>query len=63
MERYVVEFTERCTYECVVRASSKREAIQMVKECDYDTTDMMSSSMPFSVRVLRIKEERNDDNI
>jgi hypothetical protein len=53
-----LEYTERVTYECTVNASSKREAIALVKACEYDVNDLMCGSMPYAIRVVRTEGEK-----
>ena len=57
MTTYILEYTERVTYECTVNASSKREAIALVKACEYDVNDLMCGSMPYAIRVVRTEGE------
>lgn len=59
MNTYTLEYTERVTYQCTVRAGSKAEAIALVKACEYDMNDLMCGSMPYAVRVVEIEKESN----
>ena len=57
MTTYILEYTERVTYECTVKASSKREAIALVKACEYDVSNMTSGGMPYAISVVRTERE------
>lgn len=55
--KYILEYTEKVTYNCEVIANSKAEAIAKVKALEFDTWDMCCGGMPYAVKVIGVEEQ------
>lgn len=58
--KYVLEYTEKVTYNCEVIANSKAEAIAKVKALEFDVWDLCCGGMPYAVKVIKAVEEEVD---